>query len=51
MASAAEDITGLLLAWNGGDQEAFEKLLPVAKDKSGPWAFYFSDVVWTEEDL
>jgi len=33
MASAGQDITRLLLAWRGGDQQAFEKLVPVVYDE------------------
>src|SRR5262245_10875681 len=33
MASAQSDITGLLAAWSGGDQQAFERLVPVVYDE------------------
>ena len=33
MASPGHDITGLLLAWNGGNQQAFEQLVPVVYDE------------------
>jgi len=33
MASAGHDITGLLTAWSGGDQHAFQKLVPVVYDE------------------
>jgi RNA polymerase sigma factor (TIGR02999 family) len=33
MASPGTDITGLLLAWQGGDEQAFELLVPVVYDE------------------
>src|SRR5215469_4200399 len=33
MTPAGHDITGLLLAWNAGDQEAFDRLVPVVYDE------------------
>jgi RNA polymerase sigma factor (TIGR02999 family) len=33
MATPGHDITGLLLAWNGGNQQAFEQLVPVVYDE------------------
>jgi RNA polymerase sigma-70 factor (ECF subfamily) len=33
MASAEHDITGLLLAWSRGNQQAFEQLVPVVYDE------------------
>jgi RNA polymerase sigma factor (TIGR02999 family) len=33
MASAGHDITGLLLAWGGGNQDAFDQLVPVVYDE------------------
>jgi len=33
MTRAGDDITGLLSAWSGGDQQAFERLVPVVYDE------------------
>lgn len=33
MASARHDITGLLLAWRGGDQQAFDQLVPIVYEE------------------